>query len=410
MPFVPSKHRPPSNDLTLKLFKLIDEEGDNSEAIETLLQASTLLASTEKLRTAAINFAEAMDSSDPQGPAVVTPLDLTIVKDKSQNFDQVCNHIFECDYISSIDKNTFLNAAIMRAIYLDKINYLFKLLEKQPGFNLTLKQNLVYYTGNNARCSSPITVAVGLHRFEALSVLLMNNADPAVSDSQNNTVLSLAVAKPADHPNKAKMISMIECAIELQSAIKAFEAKDAALTYKHVSAALQLDQMFMRNYLKTIAWRAVSQLSNPLDGTDYRFVLEFSRIFTIIVRSTVNSNRKYVGESEFQNDVIVHLIGAYDCDKKDISPNIQKLFNTNKEKLAYFNAPITGTLIQGANVGSTLGTMVERKSLNPSAGAEPQAAVLAVSMARGEILSTPGRLPLAEGSEHEDKEVKTHSK
>jgi hypothetical protein len=402
MPLVPNAQKPPTNEFTKKLFELIDEACDNTEAIDVLLQASSLLLSNEKLRKTAVNFFEMMDETENNEKKCATVLDLTIIDNKSQYFDMLCAYIFDNPHINKTDKNIALNLAIMRAINFDKINYLFKLLERQPGYELTQTQSFVHYTN----CYSPITVAVVHNKLEALSILLLNNADPTVPDQANNTALKLALDKPDNTANKQKMIAMIKCAIELQAAVKAFESQDAALTSTHVSAALQLDQNFTRNYLKTIAWRAVSQLSGNQDSTDYRFVLEFSRIYTAILRSPVNSNRKYVGESEFQNDVIVHLIGSYDCEKIGIPPDVRKLFHTNKEKLEFFSKPITTSLIEGANVGATLGTMVERASL--ANNAQPQALALAASMARSDILAAPNTLPLAQGGVPEKVQTLNH--
>lgn len=402
MPLVPNAQRPPTNDFTKKLFELIDDAGDNGDAIDVLLQASSLLLSNEKLRKTAIELFEMMDDPGNNQNKCITVLELTIIENKSQYFDMLCAYIFDNQHINKTERNIALNLAIMRAIYFDKINYLFKLLERQPGYQLTQNQNITQYSN----CYSPITAAVVNNKLEALSILLLNNADPTVPDQANNTALKLALDKPDNTANKQKMIAMIKCAIELQAAIKAFESSDAALTSTHVSAALQLDQNFTRNYLKTIAWRAVSQLSGNQDSTDYRFVLEFSRIYTTIIRSPVNSNRKYVGESEFQNDVIVHLIGSYDCEKIGIPPDVRKLFHTNKEKLEFFSKPITTSLIEGANVGATLGAMVERVSLanNP----QPQASALAASMARSDILAAPNTLPVAQGAVPDKSQTLNH--
>lgn len=349
----------PSNDLTLRLFELIYENEDNNEAIGLLLQVSETLSASAKLQATALNFKNLIDiTHNGSLQYVLAPLDLAILLNKEQYFDLLCDYIFNCKSIGDNDKKIIYTMALMCSIYYDKISLLVKLLEGQPRYLLTEHQGVIQYSN----MGSPITLAIKSHKLNALTLLLLHNADPRLPDSFNNHPLQVALALDEIVPKK-QIISMIECATELQLAIKGFEANDAALTSKHVSGAIEKDAVFTRSYLKTIAWRAVRQLSNNEDYTDYRFILEFSRIFTTIMRSPLNKNLKYKGEKEFQNDVISHLIGAYDCEQANIPNSVKKLFNTNKEKYEFFQIPITDSLLAGTNLENSLPQMKEKMYL-----------------------------------------------
>ena len=143
----------------------------------------------------------------------------------------------------------------------------------------------------------------------------------------------------------------------------AYRENNAPKIYKLLAEVIEIDTDLFSVYLKRCAHRAIQQLSNPEDKTDYRFIKEFIRVYTAILTSPLSSLAYRQRFELFQMETIQHLIGAYDIDA--VISHAPKLFNTKKEKYEFFNTfGLVGPLA-GSECEKTLKKMQENELLTP---------------------------------------------
>ena len=173
------------NDLTHKLFDLLDTDVENVEAIQALLEATLNLEKCPESKSCAIKFTAVVDIQGKKYKTLrrnVTCLDVAILKNKLAAMTLLIEHIFINSKMSLAEQQTIFSSAIFICILNKKMAILKNILNSQL---LDVNQPIKYAI--NLQTNLPLCLAVLTHQTEAISLLLSSGADPHKMDKEKKS-------------------------------------------------------------------------------------------------------------------------------------------------------------------------------------------------------------------------------
>lgn len=200
-----------------------------------------------------------------------------------------------------------------------------------------------------------------------VELMLMYDADPnAIINLKpvKFTKDGITVPKPETiglvdylkNQNKLAFNSVLLCAQELKNARQTLSGRgDKIQATLCIAKAMSLDINFVGKYLKTMTERAVKQsiINETLeDFQDYRFVLDFIKIYSFILKQARDNHKYQELYCSFQDEVVLHLM-AYNTNYEFK----YRLFSDDKELRTFISAPVMTSLMSDASFESSIQAM-----------------------------------------------------
>lgn len=350
------------NAATLALFQYIDAEGENGQELAQLLEASKTANIKIETRANAINFLARVDIKGTKHGVTfkqMTCLDVVILKNKNIYFELLTKFIFIDNHLHHSNKKTlFVSAiAVCCASYHNKM-LAHLLIHAKGKLNLNVTNHAWEFRGTNL----PLNIAVLTGNEKATSLLLSHGANTSIVDKRGLNA-QFYLNKIDDLEKRKKISEMLGCKDYITAAERAYHRNDALQTYTLFANAIHADLEQAREFIARITQQAIAQ-QNPvsIDIRDYRFILEFIRIFTGILSSPLANETQRDCYKNFQHETAVFLFGAYDCNAPASGP---KLFKTTEEKISFFINFGYSSLFHQSDVEKSIQTMTEKKYYQP---------------------------------------------
>jgi len=360
------------NDFTKKAFALIVDSNhanydDYLKKLELLINISINFHLESNLPELALSFKEEQSINNVKRNL----LEFAAITDTT-SFNYLNHYLQDLNSLSNEEKSTILRGVLICLVKTQKLENFMSILET-PMAEFFNQKSCVTINLNSTQTEN-VTVDIFtfallhllINEVHALSetyltILLLNEAKVDINFTLKDSKKLCTLYGLIKEKKKDQFLPLITCASFLNHARQAYcDNKPISIIAKFVTEACSLDLAFVRSYLKQMTHKAVAQsLANKNEGVedkrDYRFILDFIRIYSFIMQTSHDqSNTNESNYKIFQSDVVLHLL-AYNpfCD----DTQIKKLFDSEEERDNFVTKPLMYPLAEGSLFNNTLKTM-----------------------------------------------------